>query len=217
MKKTVSIFIFFFVFIVNAQTQLGINTGINFTNLKSDDFIDLRSSSGLSMGLMALAPLYKKADWLLNLSYETGNFNAEGYKNFNNEDIIVFSPNIIKTTSIDAKFMVNQYIILPEAASFHIGIQGGAGVSMIANFINKQFPFPEDLAQFKPFYILGISGGTEKYRINLNYNRILGNALKNISVREMPDEFNRSRLREFEGDQSTISLSFTAYLTNFNY
>lgn len=218
MKKIISIFLYFICLLVQGQGQLGIAIGLNRSSIKSDDFISIKPSNGLSIGLTVLGRVYEKADWLLGLSYETGSFFVEGYKGFNNEDVLINGPNNVNISGVDAKFIFNQYLIVPEAATFQVGVQAGLGLSMLVNFKSENLPpFPEELAQFKPFYIFGLSGGTEKYRINLNYSSILGNTLKNISARDRSEGPSSGKLREFVGSQSTITLSFTVFITNFNY
>ena len=156
------------------QSQLGLTLGVNSTTINSDDFLSTSPSAGFAFGVNALFPLYEKADWLLEFSYETSGFNATGYKDYNNEDVLINSNDKIKISSLDTRFLVNQYIIIPEAAAFHIGAQAGIGTSLLNTFKNDDYPIFEDNAKIKAYYIFGLSGGSENYRLNLRYNIAFG-------------------------------------------
>ncbi len=200
-----------------SQSQIGITSGVNITSVKSEDLIETRSSAGIGVGLTTLFPLHNTSDWMLNLTYNIKGVSIDGYKDFYNQDQTLHSDGGLKIQSLDLDFIINQYFIVPEDNAFHLGIQGGIGTTLLNTWSSEELSIIKNENNFSPYYIIGLTGGTEQFRINLRYTSFLGNPLKNLVDDEIPDEFNRYDSKVFDGMLNNFSISLTYFFKTFSY
>lgn len=218
MQKFLTLFVLFYSMLTFAQSQLGLTSSVNITSVKSDDLLGIQTSAGFGVGLTALFPFHKTSDWMISMSYNFKGISIEGYKNFDNQEVTINSNNRLRIESLDLDFIINQYIIVPENDFFHIGVQAGLGTTLLNTW--KQEEITEVInndSNFSPYYILGMVGGTEQYRIHFRYNGFLGKPLENLGVDELPDDNNRFDTRLFEGTLSNFSISLTYFFKTFSY
>ncbi len=216
MKKTITIITFFSVFLMYGQTQLGFFAETNSYTVKTDDLCDVESRIGYGFGISGLFSLYQSADFIAEISFSSKRVYTKGYIDFYGEKND-FENQTFNVSDIHANGIFNQYLIIPDMNKVNIAVQGGLGISILNDWVDKKNDMSYifyDTTPLNFFYIVGISTGTEQIRATLRYNGNLSNVLKGVKVTAFDDA---STNREFIGKLNGLSLSFTYYFTSFGY
>ncbi len=213
--KNIYLFItlFFVALFSYGQTQFGFKYNFKFNNFKSQDIL-LEKFNGHSIGISSLFFFTEKSDLLIQADYTLNSLTANSYKNYQEIDTPFIES--IKVHNINLEILFNYYLIPPNVNEFQIGIQGGLGTTVLNKWeYSPEEDFFSGINNFKQYYILGISGGTEKIRLDIRYNKFFQDYLTDASVFSDSDSFNRSEERFINGTNNFFSIGLTYYFTNF--
>lgn len=203
MKRVIPFLIFLCISIYSySQSQFGVNYGFKLQNLNTSD-LNMNSFNGHFFGLSFLMFFSDNSDLITNLNYSTSTLNSSSYLVNGNEYEDITDK--IKVETIDFEFLYNYYLIKPDINKFQFGILGGLGINFLNDFsYDPDWRIFDNVKGISPYYTIGISGGTEKIRLSLRYNKNFGNYLSGAYVSS----------NDFEGKLSSFSLNFTYYFTN---
>lgn len=214
MKKHYTLLLFVLVNSLYSQTQFGIKAGYQINSLKTTNFNNISDYTGYSIGISSLSFLTNNIDLIVDVDYSSSSLKAESYNDFYNA-VVPFTNDItINTLSVEA--LLNYYLLLPETNAFHIGLQGGLGTTLLNRWSHyDNDDFFDGINNIKPYYSVGISGGTEKLRIGIRYNSFFGNYLSELDFSSVPNNSNLTDEIYAHGKNTNFSLNITYYFKNF--
>jgi len=200
------------------QTQFGYVVSINSSIIESDDLLNIKSGTGFGIGVSALSSIHNSADFIVEATFTKKSISINGYRDFSFNNVEYDNSTKYNIDNINVSFLYNQYLIVPNLNKFNVAIQGGLGISLsTGEWRSKENEFiksiePEPLSTFLS---AGISGGTEQFRITLNYNKAFGNYLNGVFEDDVPDANNSYESREFNAKHYYFSISLTYYTDLF--
>lgn len=197
-----------------AQEPQGWNflVGTNSADFKTNDFIASKGGMGVFLGVGYNAGYHETYNYQIELAYVQNNINLKNTqlnnKKFGLGGIIQFG------------VYLNYYLIKPNEDKFYFGPQFGLYTSYGSTtskegFDNQEFFAPSglsgiDLTNTREFNYgtgFGLTGGYNRFRINMRYNLGLSNVLGAISQVSTPGSGNDDK--PYSGKISSLSLTLS--------
>ncbi len=218
MKKRI-LFAILFSLISNlskAQSQFGIKSGYKINNLKSDD-LEFNDFNQYSFGLSYLQFINNKIDLLFQVDYSFSDATLKSRKDYYG-NLESLEGNKITINNLNLEILSNYYFMEPDTSSFHFGVQGGIGTTLLNKWINQSNSLDfQGIADFKQYFIMGITGGSEKFRIDLRYGQFFQNFLSDETAIIVRQDNYYTKSRFIHGTNNYYSITLTYYLTNLLY
>ena len=213
-----NLFILFYLFLSTfclGQSNFGVKYAYRMNNLSSDDLV-VNSFNTHSFGLSYSMFVFNKLDFLIQLDYSIGKLDLDSYTNYYGKQESLTGS--IAVNDLNLEGVLNYYLIYSDSSDFHFGLQGGAGTALVREWIY----LPDEtlfngINNLKQYFIFGLTGGTEQFRVDLRYGYFFQNFLSGISVSSKSYSYNIPDSRSLIGSNSYFSINLTYYLTNLLY
>lgn len=182
------------------QGKFGVKYSFKLNSFESLDF-ESSNFNGHSIVLLYLFFVSDNSDFGIEFDYTYNSLNANRYKDYYNNFIKLNNKITISNSNFEGVY--NYYLKKPNLNNFFYGLQAGIGITLGNKWEYKPEPsLFEGASNFKPYYILGITSGTETLRVNLKFNNYFSTYLSQIPIYSQPDTFNRTESRFLTGQNS---------------